>query len=102
MSVRTAPLRLPDHPGVELRREHEAAENLVVELPDEVALGEHLDAVVNAGQGLDKAVIVDAAHKIGHKPVSDLNVYAREQKLVQVHHARSGKRGKILSKHRKR
>ena len=89
MSVGAGPLRLSDHPGVQLGSKHEAAEDLVTELPDEVALGEHLDPVVDAHQGLDKAVVVDAAHKVGHKPASDFNVDTREEKLVQVHHTRA-------------
>ena len=89
MTVGTAPAGLPDQPGVELRREHEAAENVVIELPDEVALGEHLETVVDARQGLGKAVVVDAAHKVGHEPVPDFNVDAREEKLIQVHHTRA-------------
>ena len=89
MSVGTAPLGLSDHPGVQLGSKHEAAEDLVVELPDEVALGEHLDPVVDAHQGLDKAVVVDAAHKVGHEPASDFNVNTCEEKLVQVHHTRA-------------
>lgn len=89
MFVWTAPLGLPDQPGVQLRREHEAAENLVIKLADEVALGEHLETVIDARQGLDKAVVVDAAHKVGHEPVPDFNVDAREEKLIQVHHTRA-------------
>ena len=89
MSVGTTPLRLSDQPGVELRSEHEAAENLVIKLPDEVALGEHPETVVDTRQGLDKAVVVDAAHKVGHEPVPDFNVDAREEKLIQVHHTRA-------------
>ena len=89
MSVGTSPLRLPDQPGVKLRSENEAAENLVIKLPDEVALGEHLETVVDTRQGLDKAVVVDAAHKVGHEPVPDFNVDAGEEKLIQVHHTRS-------------
>ena len=89
MSVGTGPLGLSDHPGVQLGSKHEAAEDLVIELPDEVTLGEHFDPVVDAHQGLDKAVVVDAAHKVGHKSASDFNVNTREEKLVQVHHTRT-------------
>ena len=89
MSVGTAPLRLPDQPGVKLSSEHEAAKDLVIELPDKVALGENREGVVDAHQGLDKAVVVDAAHKVSHEPVPDFNVDACEEKLIQVHHTRA-------------
>ena len=98
MSVGTAPLGLPDQPGVQLSSEHEAAKDLVTELPDKVALGENREAVVDAHQGLDKAVVVDAAHKVGHEPVPDFNVDAREEKLIQVHHTRAESAKILMSK----
>ena len=88
--VGTLLLRVPHHPGVQLRRGHEAVQDLVVELADEVAEAEDGGLGPQPGHGLGEAVVVDTADEIGHKSVSDIDVDARENELIEVQYTGPG------------
>ena len=69
---------------------YKAVHDLVAELPDEVSKAEHLHVAVDAAHGLGEAVVVDTADEIGHKSVSDIDVDARENELIEVQHTGPG------------
>ena len=89
MFVGTLLLRVPHHPGVQLRGGHEAVQDLVVELADEVAEAEDGGLGPQPGHGLDEAVVVDAAHEVGDEATADVDVDTGEDELLEVQDTRT-------------
>ena len=89
MFVGTLLLRVPHHPGVQLRGGHEPVQDLVVELADEVAEAEDGGLGPQPGHGLDEAVVVDAAHEVGDEATADVDVDTGEDELLEVQDTRT-------------
>ena len=89
MFVGTLLLRVPHHPGMQLRGGHEPVQDLVVELADEVAEAEDGGLGPQPGHGLDEAVVVDAAHEVGDEATADVDVDTGEDELLEVQDTRT-------------
>ena len=69
---------------MKIQTEDKSIHNVVVKFFDERFHGEDRDILVDAGDCLDKVVMVNTADQVSHEVVPDININTGEDKLEKI------------------